>query len=125
MGLFDMLLGNASEIDTQRLEEEFSTILVDGERIEHASRLVRDLIVFTDKRIVLVDKQGLTGKKRTWLSIPYKMITKFSKESAGTFDMDSEIKIWLRGEAEPLNVEFGRNKAIDDIYRVLSACVLK
>ncbi len=125
MGLFDTLLGNASEVDTGRLESEFATLLVDGERVEHAYRLFRDLIVFTNKRLITMDKQGLTGKKKEFLSIPYSSVTKFSKEGAGRFDMDAEIKVWVRGDAEPLGFEFRKDKNVDDVYRVLSAYILK
>ncbi len=125
MGLFDTLLGNASEVDTGRLESDFATLLVDGERVEHAYRLFRDLIVFTNKRLIMLDKQGLTGKKKEFLSVPYSSVTKFSKEGAGRFDMDAEIKVWVRGDAEPLQFEFRKDKNVDDVYRVLSAYILK
>lgn len=125
MGLFDSLLGNASEVDTGRLESEFATLLIDGERIEHAYRLFRDLIVFTNKRLIMMDKQGLTGKKKEFLSVPYSSITKFSKEGAGRFDMDAEIKVWVRGDPGPLQFEFRKDKNVDDVYRVLSAYILK
>jgi len=125
MSIFGNLLGNASEVDTGKLEREFATLLVEGERLEHAFRIFRDLIVFTNKRLVLVDKQGLTGKKTAYLSVPYGSITKFSKESAGRFDLDAEIKVWVRGEATPLEFEFRKDKNIHDVYRVLSAYILK
>lgn len=124
MGLFDALLGNASEIDKDKLESEFAALLISGEKIEHAYKLFRDLIVLTNKRLVLVDKQGLTGKKKEYLSIPYGSVTKFSKESAGRFDMDAEIKLWVRGDATPLVLEFRKDKNIHDIYRVLSSYIL-
>lgn len=124
MGLFDALLGNASEIDKDKLESEFAALLISGEQIEHAYKLFRDLIVLTNKRLVLVDKQGLTGKKKEYLSIPYGSVTKFSKESAGRFDMDAEIKLWVRGDATPLTLEFRKDKNIHDIYRVLSSYIL-
>ena len=57
------LFGNASEVDSTSIEQEISEILVPGEQVTQAYRLVRDLYVFTDKRLILVDKQGLTGKK--------------------------------------------------------------
>lgn len=125
MGLFDNLLGNASEVNTERLESEFATLLIRGEQIEHAYRLFRDLIVFTNKRLIMVDKQGLTGKKVEFVSIPYGSITKFSKESAGRFDVDAEIKVWVRGDPGPLGFEFRKDKSVDDVYRVLSAYILK
>ena len=124
MGLLRGLLGHASEVDVAKLEQEFSTMLVEGEAIEHAYKLVRDLIVFTSLRLVLVDKQGLTGKKREYVSVPYGSITRFSKETAGRFDMDAEIKVWLRGESQPMQFEFRKDKNVHDVYRVLSSYVL-
>ncbi len=63
MGLFDGMLGNASKIDASKIQQEFARILAPGERVEHAYQLIRDYFVFTDKRLVLVDKQGLTGSQ--------------------------------------------------------------
>ena len=63
MGLFSGLLGNASQKDADAVERDLANILIDGEQVKMAFSLVRDLIVFTEYRLVLVDKQGLTGKK--------------------------------------------------------------
>lgn len=93
MGLFDGILGNASKIDVSKIQQEFAQILAPGERVEHAYQLIRDYFVFTDKRFVLVDKQGMTGSKVEYHSIPYRSITRFSVETAGTFDLDAEQKI--------------------------------
>ncbi|CAA9426640.1 MAG: Uncharacterized protein YjqA, partial [uncultured Ramlibacter sp.] len=95
MGLFDAMLGNASKIDASRVQQEFSQILAPGEQVQHAYQLIRDYFVFTDKRFVLVDKQGLTGSKVEYHSIPYRSITHFSIETAGTFDLDADLKIWI------------------------------
>jgi Bacterial PH domain len=125
MGLFDALLGNASEVDPKQLEKIISPLLVSDEKVEHAYRLIRDLIVFTNKRLILVDKQGLTGKKQEILSIPYVRIVKFSKENAGRMDFDAEIKVWVQGEGVPLEFQFKRGSDIDSIYKVLGAYILK
>ena len=101
MGLLDGMLGNASKIDASKIQQEFSRILAPNERVEHAYQLVRDYFVFTDKRFVVVDKQGMTGSKVEYHSIPYKSITHFSIETAGTFDLDAELKIWISGTAAP------------------------
>jgi len=124
MGLFDALLGNASEVDTEQLESTITPLLIDGERVEHAYKLIRDLIVFTNKRLILVDKQGVTGKKQEILTIPYGSITKFSKENAGRLDRDAEIKVWVRGEGAPLEFQFRKGADLDGIYKVLSAYIL-
>jgi hypothetical protein len=81
MAFLDGILGNASNVDLTEIEQEFSRILVPGERIEHAYKIIRDYFVFTNKRFVLVDMQGVTGKKVEYHSIPYKSITHFSIET--------------------------------------------
>lgn len=124
MGLFDALLGNASEVDVNELEATITSVLVDGENVTHAYQLVRDLTIFTDKRLILIDKQGFTGKKQEMLSIPYGSISKFSKENAGRFDRDAEIKLWVRGDSTPLELSFRGGTDLDGIYRVLSNYIL-
>ena len=124
MGLFSGLMGNASEISGDKLEKLFNEILADGEQVEKAYKLVRDMFVFTNKRLLLVDKQGVTGRKAEILSIPYSKITKFSKESAGIFDLDAELKIWVGSEEMPISREFRRSENINEVYRVLSEHIL-
>lgn len=109
MGLFDALLGNASETDVAAVAEELSPVLSDSEEVVSAYKLVRDLIVFTSGRMILIDKQGLTGRKVNYHSIPYKAITQFVVETAGHFDMDSELKIWVSGQDQPVEIELSKN----------------
>ena len=82
------------------------------------------MVVFTNKRIILIDKLGMTGKKTEYLSIPYKSIKYFSKESAGTLDLDAEIKIWMSGEDVPKEFQFSKDNAVDEVYRILSQYIL-
>ena len=125
MGFLDGLLGNASTANKEDVTEELSRILVDGEEVDVAFKLVRDLIVFTDKRLLMVDKQGLTGKKTEYHSIPYKSISHFSIETAGRFDMDAELKIWISGAQLPaIEKLFRKDDSIYDIQKLLAAvCV--
>lgn len=124
MGLLSGLLGNASEVSGERLEKLFDEILIENEQIEKAYQLIRDIFVFTNKRLILVDKQGVTGKKIEFLSIPYSKITKFSKESAGHFDLDAELKLWVGSDPMPIAKEFRRTVNINEVYAVLSKYVL-
>ena len=125
MGLLDGVIGNVSKIDPAKIQQEFSQILAPGERVEHAYQLIRDFFVFTDKRFVLVDKQGLTGSKVEYHSIPYKSITHFSVETAGTFDLDAELKIWISSTAAPIQKKFNKNLSIYEVQSVLASYVLK
>lgn len=125
MGLFDNLLGNASAVDVNELQEEAAAILAPHERLEKAYKIFRDLYLFTDKRLILVDKQGLTGSKVEYLSLPYRSITRFCVETAGTFDADAELKIWISGTPEPLLRQFKKGSNILEIQKVLATYVLK
>lgn len=125
MGLLDGVLGNSSKIDPSKIQQEFSQILSPGEQGEHAYQLIRDYSVFTNKRFVLVDKQGLTGSKVEYHSIPYKSITHFSVETAGTFDLDAELKIWISGTATPIQKQFNKKLSIYEVQSVLANYVLK
>ncbi|SEQ15161.1 PH domain-containing protein [Piscibacillus halophilus] len=123
MGLFDGMMGNASEMDTQEIQDELEELLASSEQVEHAYKLIRDLFVFTNKRLILVDKQGMTGKKTEYHSIPYKSITHFSVETAGTFDLDAELKIWISGSSTPLEKTFNKQLNIYKVQSVLAEYV--
>ena len=120
MGLFNAILGNASEVTIESASKEFEPILIEGEEIEKAFRLIKDMFVCTNKRLILVEKQ-LVGSKVDYLSIPYKNIKKFSKESAGILDLDADLKIWLNNDNEPISKQFGKGgNNINEVYRILS-----
>jgi len=125
MGLFNAILGNASEVNIENISREFEPILIPGESIEMAFKMIKDMFIFTNKRLILVEKQ-LVGSKVDYLSIPYTNIQKFSKESAGILDMDAELKIWLKSEDQPIKKQFGKGgNNINDVYRILSQHILK
>jgi hypothetical protein len=124
MGLFDALMGNASEMTPDAAAREFAPLLIEGERIEKAFRLIRDMFVFTNKRLILVDKQSITSSKSDFLTIPYTSIKKFSKESAGILDLDAELKIWITGDDVPIKKEFRKGDHINEVYQLLSLHIL-
>ena len=123
MGFLDALMGNASKIDSSKIQSEFAKVLAPGETVEHAYQLFRDYFVFTSKRLVLVDKQGMTGSKIEYHSIPYKSITHFSVETAGTFDLDAELKIWISGTPTPIQKRFNKQLSIYEVQAVLAGYV--
>ena len=124
MGLMDALSGRQQSVSVNEIAGELEPFLADGERVESAFRAFRDMLVFTNKRLISVDRQGVTGKKVDYRSIPYSNITMFSKESAGVLDLDAELKLWVRGFTEPLQFSFTKDAPINDVYRVLSAHIL-
>lgn len=116
MSLFNKILGNASETSVEELSSKYGKLLFESEVIELGFSLFRDVFMFTNTRLIIVEVQGLTGKKVTYLSLPYKNISRFSLETAGTFDLDAELKIWI-SSAELPSVSKKFNKSID-IYAV-------
>jgi len=125
VGLISGLLGNAAEIDTAKIQTEFAQVLASGEKVEKAYQLIRDMFVFTDKRLIFVNRQGLTGSKVEYQSIPYRSITRFSIETAGTFDLDAELKIWLTGNPTPIELQFNKKLNIYTVQAVLASYVLR
>ncbi|MCT8977823.1 PH domain-containing protein [Clostridium sp. CX1] len=125
MGLFDGLMGNASEVKIEEVQREFENVLAPSENVEKAYRLIRDMFIFTNKRLILVDKQGVTGKKVEYHSIPYKSIIHFSIETAGNFDLDAELKIWVSGSQLPIQKQFNKSLNIYEVQSVLADYVLK
>ncbi len=125
MGLLDKVLGNASEVNVEDIQTEFTPILADGESVIMAYQVVRDMFVFTNRRLVLVDKQGMTGKKVDYHSLPYKSITHFAVETSGHFDMDAELKIWVSGMREPMVKELKKGTDVVGVQKTLAQYVLK
>ncbi|MEJ2852031.1 MULTISPECIES: PH domain-containing protein [unclassified Saccharothrix] len=76
---------------------QVSPILIQGEQIVSCFKTVRDFVVFTNKRVIAVNVQGMTGRKKDFTSLPYSRVQAFSIETAGTFDMDAELDLWFSG----------------------------
>lgn len=123
--MLNALFGNASEVNVKGLQKDLDALLADGEQIVRAFRLVRDMFIFTDKRLILIDKQGITGKKAEYHSIPYKSISHFSVETAGTFDMDAEMKIYVSSNPNPITREFKRGADIVGVQKTLAQFTLR
>ncbi len=82
-------------IESDKVREDFHKFMIDGETIFAAFKSVRDQVVFTNKRIIAANVQGVTGSKVDYTSLPYSKIQAFSVESSGTLDLDCEIEVYL------------------------------
>lgn len=119
------LFGNAHTVNPATAQQDYARLLGQGEQVHAAYMLVRDTILFTDRRLLLVDKQGITGKKVEYHSVPYRSITHFSVETAGTFDLDAELKIWISGTAAPIQKTFTKGVNIYEVQAVLTQYVAR
>lgn len=120
MGLFNGLMGNASEYSIADAQKEYGHLLSDKESIDKAYKLVRDMFIFTNRRLILIDVQGVTGKKIECRSIPYSKITTFSVETAGHLDLDAELKIWVSGLGQPIQKQFNKTLNIYEVQAELA-----
>ena len=125
MGLFSSLMGNAGAVSQEELQKNYGQLLINGEEIELGFKLIRDTFIFTNKRLILIDVQGLTGSKTEYLSVAYKSISKFSVETAGTFDLEAELKIWISSETIPsIKKKFNKSVNVYEVQNVLAHHVL-
>lgn len=120
MGVLDGMLGNASKIDPAKAAAEYARLLGHQEQVHAAYQLVRDAILFTNRRLIFVDKQGITGKKVEYHSILYKSVSHFSVETAGSFDLDAELKVWISGNMTPIQKQFGKGVDIYEVQALLT-----
>jgi Bacterial PH domain len=125
MSVLHKLFGNAVEADISAVQAEFSNILVQNEDVVGAYKLVRDSIIFTTERLLLVDVQGITGSKISYQSIPYSSVKVFTMETAGTLDFDCEIKLIIQGMGLPLSLKFKKGTDLNPIYKLLSTYTLR
>ena len=99
-------------------------ILIDGEQPILAFQAVRDMVVFTNKRLIVINAQGLIGKKKSFASLPYARIQAFSTETSGNFDLDSELELWFSGLGQ-VKLEFSGTVNISEICKFIGAYVLQ
>ena len=98
-------------------------LFIPGEHIIQSFRGIRDGIVFTNKRIIAINVQGITGKKKDFTTLPYSKIQAYSVETAGTFDLDSELDLWFSGMGR-VRFEFVARADVPGICRMISEKVL-
>jgi hypothetical protein len=100
-----------------------SPMFVAGEEIVSTYQAIRDGVVFTNKRIMVINVQGITGKKKDCTSLPYSKIQAYSVETAGHLDLDSELEIWFSGLGK-IKLEFIAKANVSEICKMISERVL-
>ncbi|MBX8489273.1 PH domain-containing protein [Pseudomonas cichorii] len=99
--------------------ERVTELLLEGEQIIDSYKSMRDGVVFTSKRIIAVNVQGITGSKKDFTSLPYKNIVAYSVETSGTFDLDSELEVYFSALGK-VKFEFTGKTQIVEISRIIS-----
>ncbi|MCD7920747.1 MAG: PH domain-containing protein [Clostridiales bacterium] len=105
-------------------EKDVAALLIPGETVLGSYTALRDYIVFTDKRVISVNVQGVTGKKKDYTSMPYSKVSVFSVETSGVFDLDSELEMYFSGVGK-IKFEFTGESDIVSIGQAISSYILK
>lgn len=110
-------------VSNDSFEPMIRPILINGEFILSSYQTVRDGVIFTNKRIIAINVQGITGKKKDFTSMPYSKIQVYSVETSGIFDMDSELELWFSGIGK-VKFEFTKSANVSEICNTISTFVL-
>lgn len=111
------------QVDNSTYASAISATFIEGKTILSTFKGARDGVVFTNKRIIAINVQGLTGTKKDFTSLPYSKIQSFSVETAGVFDLDSELELWFSGLGR-VKFEFVKNANVSAICKMISERVL-
>ena len=114
-----LLFGTAGRIGNDKALRQLQDFLLEGEEILLAFKVVRDVHALTTRRILSLNVQGVTGSKKELRTIPWSKISAFSIESAGTFDMDAELKLYVSGLA-PIEIKLDKGTPFAEVQRVLA-----
>lgn len=104
------------------IPDDVTKLLTPGETAVAAYKTFRDVAIFTTKRLIVRDAQGLRGKKVEVYSLPYSAINMWSSENASGFDFTSEIQLWTR--AGTIKIQTGRGVDVRNLDRLIAMQVL-
>lgn len=110
-------------VDNQTFANMIQPMLIPNEKIMLSYKSIRDGVVFTSKRIIAINVQGLTGAKKDFTSLPYSKIQTFSVETAGMLDLDSELELWFSGLGK-VKFEFTADSNVSALCKLISSLVL-
>lgn len=111
------------QTDTQSAEKTVRDLLIENERVLSAYKGIRDCVVFTDKRVIAVNVQGVVGKKRDYTSLPYATVSAYSIETPGIGDIDGELELWYSGLGR-VRFEFTGSSDIGAIGKLIAQYAL-
>ena len=114
---------NLKSVSVSQIRPEVSEILVPGEDIIQCFQTVRDQVLFTSKRVFVVNVQGITGKKVSYYSYPYSKVQYFGIETAGVLDIDSEL-VLVFSDGNRLQFDFKAGVNIKGICAGISKYIL-
>lgn len=125
MGLFSSDSKNSATAEMRKFHADYGQLLIDGEIIEAGFVVARDTLLFTNKRLIVVEVQGISGRQLEYLSIPYGSVVKFSVQTGGSFDLNAELKLWIGNETVPMEKKFTSALNVYEVQKILASHLLK
>lgn len=119
----DGFFSRLRKVENDQFGKIINDFLIEGEEVIGAYKSIRDGVVFTNKRIIAINIQGLTGKKQDYTSIPYSKISTFSLETAGFLDLDAEMELYMSGVGK-VKFQFTGNTDVKEICKAISMYTL-
>jgi len=111
------------EVDEKEAQKLVGELLIPNEDVVGSFKTARDMVIFTNRRIIAVNIQGFSGKKKDFTSLPYSKVQAFSFETAGTFDLDAELELWFSGLGK-VRFEFNSRFDVARFSKALGSYVL-
>ncbi|KAF0092345.1 MAG: hypothetical protein FD141_529 [Fusobacteria bacterium] len=124
MSFINDMIGVTIELDQKEMEERITKFLLDNEKLIKGYQIVRDVMILTDKRIIIVDYLGLRGKKIEYQMIPYHKINRLYIETPGNLDTDYTLKIFISGSLEPIEKQIKSDVDIYELNRIIFSYML-
>lgn len=112
------------KVNSDGLMKDVQPLLINGEQIIGTYKAIRDYCVFTNKRVISVNVQGMTGKKKDFTSLPYSKVSAYSVETSGVLDVDSELEMYFSGLGK-VKFEFTGSSDIVKIGQIISMYILR
>lgn len=119
----DGFFARLKKVNNDEFGKIINDFLINGEEVIGAYKSLRDGVVFTNKRIIAINVQGITGKKQDYTSIPYGKISTFSLETAGLFDLDAELELYMSGVGK-VKFQFTGDTNVKEICKAISIYTL-
>ena len=110
-------------VQDSKLERLVQPLLIAGEEIVQTFQSARDGVVFTDRRVIAVNIQGITGIKKSYTVLPYSRVQAFAMESAGLGDLDGELQLWFSGGLGAVKFELLAGSDLALLCRVIGSAV--
>jgi hypothetical protein len=118
------MIGVTIELNQREMEERIAKFLLDGETLIKGYQIVRDVLILTNKRIIIVDYLGLRGKKIEYQMIPYHKINRLYIETPGNLDTDYTLKLFISGSLEPIEKQIRSDVDIHELNRIIFSHML-